>query len=175
MKGITWIFIILVGGYTFCYWDYHLSNYLFKRYCNEEGRTGQFIYERVALEDDYFMPIPKDKVELRRVDSSFFIDERRSLIDKHKLMQDFNISRQNKTVITSIGPILSYEKSIVRKSDEKVLSKSISLLNKKGWLSRKSILGTTVGDTCSKYKHITGLVVTKSEHSDLLGNTFYKY
>lgn len=97
MKTIKWLFIIvLVGSYPSCYWDYHLSDYLFEQYCNEEGRTGQFIYERVPLGEEYFRPIPKGGVELRRVDNGFFINERKLLIDKHRLIQDFTISREKK-------------------------------------------------------------------------------
>lgn len=176
MKISKWLFIIvLVGSYPSCYWDYHLSNYLFEQYCNEEGRTGQFIYERVGLGEEYFIPIPKDERELIRVDNGFFIDDRKLLIDKNQLVQDFDISRQKKTILSRIGPIYSYEYNIIRKSDGKVLSKSVDLLNKKGWWSRKSVLGMTVGDTCQKYKNPKGLYSSKSAHTGLIKNTFYKY
>ena len=176
MKYFFWtIIIIVVGGFSACNGDRIISKYLFEQYCNEEGRIGQFIYERVGLDEEYFIPIPKDEVELRRVDKGFFIDENKLLIDKHRLMLDFNINTMKKTMLSRIGPIYSYETTIVRKSDGKVLSKAVSLLNKKGWWSRKSILGMTVGDSCPQYRDITGLVVTKSDHSDVLRNTFYKY
>ena len=174
MKYFIWItIIIIVGSFATCNGDRMYSDYLFEQYCNEEGRTGQFIYERVGLGEEYFMPIPKDEVELRRVDNGFFIDEKKLLIDKHRLMQDFNIHRQRKTMLSRIGPIYSFETTIVRKSDGKVLSKAVSLLNKKGWWSRQSILGMTVGDTCPQYKNISGDIL-KSDHSDVLRNTFYK-
>lgn len=51
----------------------------------------------------------------------------------------------------------------------------MSLLNKKGWLSRQSFLGMAVGDTYPKYKDTLGRFVVKSDHSDVLRNTFYKY
>jgi hypothetical protein len=81
----------------------------------------------------------------------------------------------NKTMLSRIGPIYTYETTIVRKSDSTVLSKAVSLLNKKGWLSRQSFLGMTVGDTYPKYKDTLGRFVAKSDHSDVLRNTFYKY
>jgi hypothetical protein len=79
----------------------------------------------------------------------------------------------NKTILSRIGPIYTYETTIVRKSDGKVLSKAVSLLNKKGWWSRKSVLGFTVGDSCPKYKNSSGDIL-KSDHSDVFRNTFYK-
>jgi len=174
MNKFKWIpLIIIVGSFVGCYGDMAISNLLFKKYCNGEGRTGQFIYERVPLGEEYFRPIPKGGVELRRVDNGYFINERKLLIDQHRLIQDFTISRQKKTMLSPIGPIYSYEKNIIRKSDGKVLSKSVSLLNKKGWWSRKSVLGMTVGDICPEYKSKSGIVL-KSDHGELLKNTFYK-
>lgn len=76
-------------------------------------------------------------------------------------------------MLSPIGPIYSYEYNIIRNSDGKVLSKSVGLLNKKGWWSRQSVLGMTVGDSCPEYKSKNGIVL-KSVHSDLLRNTFYK-
>lgn len=174
MNKFKWIpLIIIVGSFVGCYGDMAISNLLFKKYCNEEGRTGQFIYERVPLGEEYFRPIPKGGVELRRVDNGFFINERKLLIDKHHLLQSFIINTMEKTMLSPIGPIYTYETTIVRKSDGKVLSKAVSLLNKKGWWSRKSVLGFTVGDSCPKYKNSSGNIL-KSDHSDVLRNTFYK-
>tara|TARA_R110002050_G_scaffold259795_2_gene399289 strand:+ start:1422 stop:1952 length:531 start_codon:yes stop_codon:yes gene_type:complete len=175
MKISKWLFIIvLVGSYPSCYWDYHLSNYLFEQYCNEEGRTGQFIYERVGLGEEYFIPIPKDERELIRVDNGYFIDDKKLLIDKHQLLQNFIINTMKKTMLSPIGPIYTYETTIVRKSDGKVLSKAVSLMNEKGWWSRQSILGTNVGDVCPKYRDVSGHINVRSDHSDVFRNTFYK-
>jgi hypothetical protein len=76
-------------------------------------------------------------------------------------------------MLSRIGPIYSFEKNIIRKSDGKVLSKSVSLLNKKGWWSRQSVLGMTVGDSCPEYKSSSGNIL-KTDHADVLKNTFYK-
>jgi hypothetical protein len=174
MNKPFWIIIIIfVGSFVGCYGDMAVSNLLFKKYCNEDGRTGQFIYERVALGEEYFITIPKDERELIRVDNGFFIDDRKLLIDKHRLLQSFNINTMEKTMLSPIGPIYTYETTIVRKSNGKVLSKAVSLLNKKGWWSRQSVLGMTVGDSCPQYKSKSGDVL-KSDHSDVFRNTFYK-
>jgi hypothetical protein len=176
MNKFKWIpLIIIVGSFVGCYGDAAVSNLLFKKYCDEDGRTGQFIYERVPLAEEYFKPIPftKEGVALH-FDRGFLIGQDKLLIDKGRLIQDFNISAQKQTTLSRIGPIYSYEYTIVRKSDGKILSKSVSLLNKKGWLSRQSILGMTVGDTCQKYKNPKGLYSSKSAHTGLIKNTFYK-
>ena len=176
MKIIAWIFmIVLIGAYPACSWDAHLSNYLFEQYCNEEGRTGQFIYERVGLGEEYFIPIPKDERELIRVDNGFFINGKKLLIDKQRFLRDFTINTMEEMMLSSIGPIYSYETTIVRKSDGKVLSKAVDLLNKKGWLSRQSILGMTVGDSCPQYKDNRGRFISKSAHTGVIKNTFYKH
>jgi hypothetical protein len=169
------IIFIIVGSFVGCYGDSIYSNYLFEQYCNEEGRTGQFIYERVGLSEEYFIPIPftKEGVELH-FDRGFLIDEGKLLIDKNRLMKDFIINTMKRTMLSSIGPIYAYETTIIRETDGKVLSKAVSLMNHNGWLARQSILGTNVGDTCPKYKDISGHVNVKSDHSDVLRNTFYK-
>ncbi|MBO1273676.1 hypothetical protein J3L11_18785, partial [Shewanella sp. 4t3-1-2LB] len=71
MKAYTWFLILIVGSFTGCYGDRIISDLLFESYCNEYGRTGQFIYERVGLGEDYFIPIPKDP---REVNEHFVVD-----------------------------------------------------------------------------------------------------
>ena len=175
MNKLKWIpLIIIVGSFVGCYGDMAISNLLFKKYCNEEGRTGQFIYERVGLGEEYFKPIPftKEGVALH-FDRGFLIGQDKLLIDKHHFLQNFNITME-KTILSPIGPIYTDETTIVRKSDGKVLSKAVSLMNEKGWWSRESVLGTNVGDICPKYRDINGHINVKSDHSDVLRNTFYK-
>ncbi len=44
MKKIAWISLVLImGSYSACHWDYYASNYLFEKYCAEDGRTGLFM------------------------------------------------------------------------------------------------------------------------------------
>ena len=173
-KFVGFILILIVGSFTGCYGDGIISNLLFEMYCNEEGRTGQFIYERVGLGEEYFIPIPKDERELLQVDKGFFIDDRKLLIDKRRLLKRFNVNRAKKTILSRIGPIYTHERTIVRKSDGKVLSRSVNLLNKKGWLARGIILGITDSDSCPKNKDVYGRLVYTSSHTGLVSNTFYK-
>ncbi|GIU06114.1 hypothetical protein TUM4261_09030 [Shewanella sp. c952] len=175
MKASTWFLILIAGSFTGCYGDRILSNLLFDKYCSEEGRTGQFIYERVGLGEEYFIPIPKNRRELVRVDRGYFIDNDKLLIDEKRFLKDFVYSDTREILISQFGPIYSYENTVVRKSDNKVLSKKIFLVNEKGWLFRQSILWVAVGDHCPEYR---GNLVVKSEsktfYKDLIDNTFYK-
>ena len=108
------------------------SDSLFEQYCHEEGRVGQFIYERVALEGEFFRPIPTDEVELRRIANSYYIDNKKLLIDKERFKQSYTRDFLKRVEISSVGPIYSVESTLVRKSDGKVLSKAVSLLNMQG-------------------------------------------
>lgn len=173
MKAYHWFFLVIAVSFTGCWGDRVLSNLLFDRYCNEDGRTGQFIYERVGLGDEYFIPIPKDRRELAHVDFGFFIDDRKLLINEQRFMQDFQINWV-KTNLSHIGPIYIQEQNIVRKSDGSVLSKSVNIHNQKGWLAKGVILGITDRDSCPKRKNEYDQLVYSSSHHGLVRNTFYK-
>lgn len=171
MKSIKWIFlIVLLSTYSSCHWDYHLSNYLFEEYCNEEGRTGQFIYERVALGDEYFMPIPEDP---RRIDYDLII-KGNLMINRERLEQDYYLSKYRERILLSeIGPISSNETSIIRRRDNKLLGKSVSLFNKQGWLAERNILGHNEGERCpGGYDKNAGLYEDSLLHTTLIENIF---
>ena len=175
MKYFIWIIIIIiiVGGFAACNGDRIFSDYLFEKYCNEEGRVGQFIYERVGLDEEYFIPIPKDEVELRRVDNEFYIDEKKLLIDKHRLLQDFNIIIMKKSMLSRIGPIYSFKTTIIRKSDGKVLSEAVSLLNKQGWFAEyQSDVFPNEGDSYPEGWDNKGYSLFNKNHRNLIERTF---
>jgi hypothetical protein len=69
------IVLIIVTSLSACVTQWR-SEYLFEQYCNEEGRVGQFIYERVALGEEFFRPIPTDEVELRALIKYFISMEK---------------------------------------------------------------------------------------------------
>ncbi len=166
------IIIIVVGSFVGCYGDRILSNYIFEQYCNEEGRTGQFIYERVALSDEYFIPIPKDP---RKVNFHFIVDDNLEM-DKTLLEKDYVFSKYKEAIpLSSIGPIFSIETSVTRKSDNKVLGKSISLANRQGWLTQRNILGQSPSDSCPRgYDKNTGSHEDSLLHATLAKNIFYR-
>lgn len=161
-----------VGSLSACvgyFSDRAHSERLFEQYCHEEGRVGQFIYERAALGQEYFRPIPPDAKELRYVNEEFYIENKKLLIDQQYFKQSYTVNYQKKTMLSSIGPIYSVETTIVRKADSKVLSKAVSLLN---MLDKTSKYFPVEGVTCLT-KNIKGSYVTApSEHSSLIKNTF---
>lgn len=142
-----WILLVLImGSYSACHWDYHLSKYLFKQYCEEEGRIGLFIYEKVELDDEYFMPFPKDK-DPRDLDQRFVVGDN-LMINKERLEQSYILGKYRKTEpISDIGPILSVETLVFRKSDNKLIGKSVHLANRLGWWINSSKLGIRT-DSC---------------------------
>ena len=173
MKYFFWsVTIIVVGSFVGCNGDRVLSNYLFEQYCNEEGRTGQFIYERVALGKEYFIPIPKDP---RKVNQHFVVDDN-FMMDKALLEQNYAFSKYSEVIpLSTIGPISSIETSVIRKKDSKLLGKSVSLSNRQGWLAERNILGQNEGDSCPRgYNKNTGSHEDSLLHATLIKNIFYR-
>lgn len=142
------------------------SESLFEQYCHEEGRVGQFIYERVALGEEFFRPIPK---ALGHVDYRYFINDKKLLIDKDVFNQVYTLNSLKKTVLSEVGPIHSFETRIVRKSDGKVLSKAVSLRN---------MLGQTRGNYpiygvyCRLGRDVKGRAPHQKESFNIIDKTF---
>jgi len=173
MKNISRITIfIIVGSFVGCYGDATYSNYLFEQYCNEEGRTGQFIYERVGLGEEYFIPIPKDPREINQ----HFVVDGNSMMNKALLEQKYAFSKYSEVkLLSSIGPIYSIETSVIRKSDNKLLGKSVSLNNRKGWLAERNVLGQNEGDKCPReYNKQKESYESSLLHATLIKNIFYR-
>ncbi len=164
--------LLLIGSISACSSIEKIrSDSLFEQYCNEEGRVGQFIYERVALGEEFFRPIPTDEVELRRIANSFYIDNKRLLIDKERLMESYKINYLKRRKLSSIGPIYSVESTLVRKSDGKLLSKAVSLLNMQG---RTRNYVPIRGVYCPSGQDSKGYDLSQKHHFNLIENTFYK-
>ena len=155
-------------------WDYHLSQYLFKQYC-EEGRIGLFVYEKVPLSDDYFIPFPKDKEQLFNLSKRFVIDED-LVFDKTKLDEKYTFTYRKVVSISDIGPIQALETSVSRNADNKLLGKSISFVNGKGWWYRKvSSFGQPTVVHCPSCYDEKGDSNSGKLHSDLIKEVFYRY
>ena len=173
MKYFIWItIIIIVGSFATCNGDRMYSDYLFEQYCNEEGRTGQFIYERVGLGEEYFLPIPKDP---RKVNFHFIVDDN-LMMDKALLEKDYVFSKYSEVMpLSTIGPITSLETSVTRRRDGELLGKSVSLFNSQGWLAERNILGQNEGDSCPRgYNKNTGSYEDSLLHATLIKNIFYR-
>lgn len=146
------------------------SESLFEQYCNEEGRVGQFIYERVALGEEFFRPIPTNGVELRRVDNGYYIEGKTLLIDKEIFSQVYDLISLKKIRLSDVGPIDSYETTIVRKSDGKVLSKAVSLRNMLGQTRGRFPIQ---GVYCRPGRDVKGRSLFYKQHMNLIENTFF--
>jgi len=162
---------ITVISLSACSIDRMRSERLFEQYCNEEGRVGQFIYERLALGEDYFRPIPTDAKELRYINGVFYINNKKLLIDKERFNQSFTRNLFKRKVLSPIGPIYSVESTIVRKSDGKVLSKAVSLLN---MLDKTSKYFPVEGVTCPTGRDNKGNSFFYEKHTNLIQNTFFQ-
>lgn len=176
MRKFVWLtVIIIIGSFVGCNGDRILSNYLFEQYCNEEGSTGQFIYEQVGLGEEYFIPMPDKPEEKWKVNQRYVIGEN-SLIDKIKLEQHFIIGKYKESeLLSQIGPIVSRKTSVIRKRDNKLLGKSVSLVNRLGWLNLLSILGQSSREYCPKgYDRDKGLSEDEQLHATLIKNIFYR-
>lgn len=172
MKSFLIVVItITVLGYTILYWDYHLSKYLFKHYCEEEGRVGLFIYEKVALPDEYYMPFPEDK-DPRDLDSRFIVGENK-MINRGRFEQDYIFTIYQHNPISRFGPIESVESSVTRKSDNKVLSKTVSIKNHKGWWVSVYSFGYA-SESCPSTRRKSGLIVSEYTklHETIIHKTF---
>jgi len=172
MKFIWGIFIIIaMSSISACVSEKARSEQLFEQYCNEDGRVGQFIYERVGLSEEYFMAIPTDAIELRRIADSFYIDNKNLLIDKQHFKQSYTANYLEKKMLSPIGPIYTIESTIVRKSDGKILSRAASLLN---MLDKASDYFPVEGVTCPTGIDIQGNPLSNKHHFNLIENTFFK-
>ena len=173
MKYFIWItIIIIVGSFATCNGDRMYSDYLFEQYCNEEGRTGQFIYERVGLSEEYFIPIPQDP---RKINQHLVVDDN-LMMDKALLEKDYIFSKYREVMpLSTIGPISSIETSIIRRSDNKLLGKSVNLSNRQGWLAERNILGQNSGDWCPRgYDKNKAIHKYSQLHSTLIRSVFYR-
>jgi hypothetical protein len=147
------------------------SDSLFEQYCNEEGRVGQFIYERVELGEEFFRTIPTDQRELDRIGKGYYLynNDKKVLIDKEVFSQFYERNGLKKIRLSDVGPIYSIETTIVRKSDGKVLSKAVSLLNMRGQTRGYFPIE---GVYCRQGRDVKGTSLHYKEHYNLINKTF---
>ena len=167
------IAIILIGSLSACAIERMRSEHLFEQYCNEEGRVGQFIYEHVALGDEYFRDIPTDQRKLDRIGKGYYLynEGKKLLINKQRFKQSYITNDLKKVMISPIGPIYSVESTIVRKLDGKVLSKAVSLLNMRG---QTRGYFPVEGVTCPTGRDSKGSSLYYESHTSLIQNTFFE-
>ncbi len=172
MSKKQWIVLILILGiYPACKWDYYLSNYLFKQYCTDADRIGLFVYEKVQLGDEYFMPFPKD-TDPRDLDRRFIVGED-LMINRGRFDKDYIFNVYKRVPLSSVGPIIAVETSVIRKSDQKVLGKAVSLKNGKGWWYREiASFGQPTSKTCPTGRGPRGYSNYRRAHKGLIKKIF---
>jgi len=148
MSKKQWVVLIFILGiYPICKWDYYLSNYLFKQYCADADHIGLFVYEKVQLDDKYFMPFPKD-TDRRDLDRRFIVGDN-LIINRERFDKDYIFNVYKRVPLSNVGPIVAIETSVIRKNDKKLLGKAVSLASGKGWWYRKiASFGQPTSDTC---------------------------
>lgn len=171
MKKMWILLLVITCSYTACHWDYHLSNHLFKKYCNDKDKVGLFIYEEVPLRDEYFMPFPKD-VDRRDLDPRFIIADN-LMINRERFEQDFTLEVYKDVLLSNIGPINAVETSVTRVSDHTLLGKAVSLKNGKGWWFRDiQSFGQRSVDTCPTGRDEKGFSNYRYAHKALIKRIF---
>ena len=167
----TWsVFILIVFSYVGCSWDYFVSDYIFKQHCKED--VGVFIYERVELDDAYFNPFLPGTPE-KSLDLRFVFGENR-LLDKGTFDREYDLEMFKKILVSDIGPVYLIQTSITRLSDNKLLSKSVSVRNEKGWLAKLTSFGYAY-DQCPTRHRKSGSDMNEHmrNHFALVKSTFY--
>jgi len=168
---VSGISALLFVFYSIFFWDYHVSKYLFKQYCEEEGRVGIFIYEKVALPEEYFLPFPKGK-DARDLDPRFVVSDNK-MISRERLEQDYIFKSYEHKLVSKIGQIESVETSVTRKLDNKILSKAVAIKNHKGWFAGISSFGYA-SESCPSTRRESGLIDSEYTklHETIIHKTF---
>ncbi len=154
--------------------DFLLSSAVFQYYCSDKEFVGQHIYERVALTDDMFLSPPDTDKERTTIDVTLLINNESKWIDGKKFNAVYDYQFSKRTTLFPIGPVFKTETTVKRKADGKLLGKSVSLTNKKGWLHELDLLWLNTGAKCPVYKSEQGLNLGNSDHSTLINNIFYR-
>lgn len=169
-KSIGVTVAVLVVGYVAFSWDYHLSNYMFKKVCGPEGEIGSYIYEKVALDDKYFAPIPPGE-ELRNMDQRFLYGDNIT-IDRDVFDRDYSFKTYKYIPYSSLGRISLSQTSVVRKSDGKLLGKAVSASNGRGWFNQFGALDGTPGVRCPTGRDENGYSYYRMDHKKLIKRIF---
>lgn len=77
---------------------------------------GLFVYEKVKLVDEYFMPFPKGK-DPRDLDQRFVVGDN-LMINRERFDRGFIFEVFKDVLLSDIGPINAVETSIIRKAEK---------------------------------------------------------
>jgi hypothetical protein len=125
----TWITIIvlvlLLGG---CFGDRVISEIVFYYQCDKN--SGLYVYEEVGLSDEYFTKESKSEKEFNySYISNIFIK-------KNRFDLDYKYTRNKNHLVSIFGPVKLVESVVVRKLDNKVLGKNLTIVSGMGWVNK---------------------------------------
>ncbi|MCF7982640.1 MAG: hypothetical protein K9K86_11710 [Pseudomonadales bacterium] len=135
MKKRLWILVSVIAvAYTALRWDYHVSNYLFEKICNDPEKVGLFVYEKVELGSEYLKTVSESEVSIS-VDPRLLVESNK-ILDVERFSKNFVYKQYEYLPISSVGPIGFLQSYVIRKIDGKTLGKAVSASNGKGWLAQ---------------------------------------
>lgn len=175
MKKRLWFpIVVITTAYIALRWDYHLSNYMFQKICNDPNKVGLFIFEQVELSSEYLKTVSKREV-LISVDPHILVESNK-ILDMERFSKDFNYKQNEYLPISSVGPIGLLQSQVIRAVDGKTLGKAVSASNGRGWFAQW--LGVNFGgggincpmgaDRQTKYSYY------RRDHELLIRNIFSK-
>jgi hypothetical protein len=167
-KLVFFLVFLPAAAFVVLTWDYYLSKFLFKRYC-DAGLTGLFVYEQVELDGKYLKRIPEDADRLL-LDRRFMLDED-WMIDRELFELEYELLFYKGRSLSTVGPIIAVETTVVRKTDGRLLGKAVSLANGLGWWINSSGFGSKV-DTCPHGRDSLGAPNYYKDHDHLAGKVF---
>lgn len=110
--------------------DRLIAQAVFEYHC--DNNMGVFIYEKIELDESYFVPIPDD---VRKRDSQFNISDI-EMIDKERIEREYEIYSPIFEVMSEYGPVQSIKTQIIRKLDKKLMGEVVTFRSYYGWTSR---------------------------------------
>ena len=131
MKIFFWLmplFLIING----CDYKKKKALKIFEEHCQN---AGLFIYEKIDLDKKYFLPLPKNKEKLNKIGSGKIYND--MYLDIDKFERDYELIFGERTEISKLENIFYSESKIIRKSDNKLLSKALSVGGFGGGLTQK--------------------------------------
>lgn len=196
MKKAILIISAVMAGCLIFRWDYHLSNFMFDRLCNDPEKIGLFVYEKVELPDEYIEPLPTGwthhddyeydpRFEFGEAESRFFDGEKSGLrkglhyryaggyrINRVDISDEYKITFYEPERYSKIGPIIISRSAIHRKSDGRLLGEAASAVSLKGWFAQVGTLSGTARIHCSGGQGDEGFPNYHRSHNNLVKAIF---
>jgi hypothetical protein len=168
------IVLLVVGGYIAIFGEYHLSTLIFRYHCSDDSQVGMHIYERVVLDESYFVPVPEDRKSRFRLNSRLVYPDG-TMLDAERLSKDYDISKyMERDIVSSIGPVTSRTSSVSRISDGKLMAKAVGYVQVPGWLSTAASADGRWTRVCPERQGSQGQSGYGAIHRNFLREVFQK-